>query len=70
MAGASGGPGVVRWGAVVIAAAANVQTEYVLPFIAGALGAANVFGGFFVTDRMLRMFTRPKPPVPGTNASL
>jgi NAD(P) transhydrogenase subunit alpha len=30
----------------------------VLGFIAVVLGAANVFGGFVVTDRMLEMFKK------------
>jgi NAD(P) transhydrogenase subunit alpha len=60
MSGANAIHGVVVAGAIVIAAAANSPTAYVLTFVAGALAAANVCGGFVVTDRMLRMFTRPK----------
>ncbi|MES2092535.1 MAG: NAD(P) transhydrogenase subunit alpha [Actinomycetota bacterium] len=51
--------GVVIAGAIVIASVANSPAAYVLTFIAAVLAAANVFGGYFVTDRMLRMFTRP-----------
>lgn len=51
--------GVVIAGAIVIASAANSPAAYVLTFIAAVLAAANVFGGYVVTDRMLRMFTRP-----------
>jgi H+-translocating NAD(P) transhydrogenase subunit alpha len=61
MSGANAIHGVVLAGAVVIAAAANSPTAYVLTFMAGALAAANVCGGFVVTDRMLRMFSKPKP---------
>jgi NAD(P) transhydrogenase subunit alpha len=60
MSGANAIHGVVVAGAIVIAAAANSPTAYVLTFVAGALAAANVCGGFVVTDRMLRMFTKPK----------
>jgi NAD(P) transhydrogenase subunit alpha len=60
MSGANAIHGVIVAGAIVIAAAANSPTAYVLTFVAGALAAANVCGGFVVTDRMLRMFTRPK----------
>jgi NAD(P) transhydrogenase subunit alpha len=60
MSGANAIHGVVVAGAIVIAAAANSPTAYVLTFVAAALAAANVSGGFVVTDRMLRMFTKPK----------
>ncbi len=59
MSGANAIHGVVIAGAIVTASVANSPTAYVLTFIAGALAAANVFGGYVVTDRMLRMFTRP-----------
>lgn len=63
MSGANAIHGVVIAGAIVIAAEAHSPVGYVLTFIAAALAAANVCGGFVVTDRMLRMFTRPKAPV-------
>jgi NAD(P) transhydrogenase subunit alpha len=59
MSGANAIHGVVIGGAIVTASVANSPTAYVLTFIAGGLAAANVFGGYVVTDRMLRMFTRP-----------
>jgi NAD(P) transhydrogenase subunit alpha len=31
-------------------------------FVAVVLGAANVVGGFVVTDRMLEMFKKREPP--------
>lgn len=64
--------GVVIAGAIVIASSANSPAAYVLTFIAAVLAAANVFGGYVVTDRMLRMFTRPHhtpPDAPGSNAT-
>ena len=56
--------GVVIAGAIMIASAANSPAAYLLTFIAAALAAANVFGGYVVTDRMLQMFTRPHPAQP------
>lgn len=63
MSGANAIHGVVVAGGIVIASLADSPVGYVLTFIAAALAAANVFGGFVVTDRMLQMFTRPKPVV-------
>ncbi|MDJ0336119.1 NAD(P) transhydrogenase subunit alpha [Salinibacterium sp. G-O1] len=62
MSGANAIHGVVVAGAVVTASLANSPVGYVLTFIAGALAAANVFGGYVVTDRILKMFTKPKGP--------
>ena len=61
MSGANAIHGVVIAGAVVTASFANTPTGYVLTFIAAAFAAANVFGGYVVTDRILKMFTRPTP---------
>lgn len=60
MSGANAIHGVVIAGAVVTASLANSPLGYVLTFVAGALAAANVFGGYVVTDRILGMFTRSK----------
>ena len=51
--------GVVIAGAVATAVAADSRVGYGLTFLAGALAAANVFGGYVVTDRMLALFKRP-----------
>lgn len=67
MSGANAIHGVIVAGAVATAAVADTPTGYVLTFVAGALAAANVCGGYVVTDRMLRMFRRPDPPVPSTS---
>lgn len=48
--------GIVLLGAMLVAGAADTTTLRVLGFIALVLGAANVFGGFAVTERMLEMF--------------
>jgi NAD(P) transhydrogenase subunit alpha len=59
MSGANAIHGVVVAGAVATASMADNTAGYILTFVAGALAAANVFGGYVVTDRMLQMFTRP-----------
>jgi NAD(P) transhydrogenase subunit alpha len=69
MSGANAIHGVVIAGAIVIASQANSPAGYVLTLIAAALAAANVCGGFVVTDRMLRMFARPKAPAGTTPAT-
>ena len=50
--------GIVVLGAMLVAGAADTRLLKVLGFIAVVFGAANVFGGFVVTDRMLEMFKR------------
>ena len=53
--------GIVVLGAMLVAGAADTMLLKVLGFIAVVFGAANVFGGFVVTDRMLEMFKRREP---------
>lgn len=48
--------GVVLLGAILVAGTADRTSSHVLGFIALVLGAANVFGGFVVTERMLNLF--------------
>ncbi|MCU1552415.1 MAG: transhydrogenase subunit alpha [Glaciihabitans sp.] len=67
MSGSNAIHGVVIAGAITIASVANSPAGYVLTFIAGVLAAANVFGGYVVTDRMLQMFTRPTSAKPETS---
>ncbi len=50
--------GIVLLGAMIVAAVATTPFMQVIGFIAVILGAANVFGGFVVTDRMLEMFKK------------
>jgi NAD(P) transhydrogenase subunit alpha len=59
MSGANAIHGVVLAGAVTIAVLANTPLTFALTVVAGALAAANVVGGYVLTDRMLKMFTRP-----------
>lgn len=66
MSGANSIHGIVLVGAMIIAAQADNLLAYVLAFIAMVFGAANVVGGYVVTDRMLEMFKKkPAAPKPG-----
>lgn len=58
MSGANSIHGIVLVGAMIIAAEANDPLSYVLAFVATVFGAANVVGGYVVTDRMLQMFKK------------
>jgi len=60
MSGANSIHGIVLVGAMLIAAVADDPLSYALAFVAMVFGAANVVGGYVVTDRMLQMF-RKKP---------
>jgi H+-translocating NAD(P) transhydrogenase subunit alpha len=68
MSGANSIHGIVLVGAMIIAAEADQPLSYVLAFVATVFGAANVVGGYVVTDRMLQMFKK-KPTVAKTDAS-
>ncbi len=50
--------GIVVLGAMLVAGGADTPLLKTLGFIAVVFGAANVFGGFVVTDRMLEMFRK------------
>jgi H+-translocating NAD(P) transhydrogenase subunit alpha len=58
MSGTNAIHGVVLLGAMLVAGTAQTPIMHVVGFIAVVLGAANVFGGFVVTDRMLEMFKK------------
>ncbi|HEX6533179.1 MAG TPA: NAD(P) transhydrogenase subunit alpha [Gemmatimonadaceae bacterium] len=58
MSGTNAIHGIVLLGAMIVLGAANTTLLHILGFIAVVLGAANVFGGFVVTDRMLEMFKK------------
>ena len=58
MSGTNAIHGIVLLGAMIILAQADNWWLKVMGFLAVVLGAANVFGGFVVTDRMLEMFKR------------
>ena len=63
MSGTNAIHGIVIVGAMLVAgtAGADTLTGWV-GFVAMILGAANVVGGFVVTDRMLEMFKKREPP--------
>ena len=66
MSGANFVHGIVLVGAMVALGLATTQVEQVIGFIAVVLGAANVTGGYVVTERILQMFDRTgKKPGPG-----
>ena len=58
MSGANSIHGVVLVGVVILSSYVDGPFGYVLTFLAAAFGAANVVGGYAVTDRMLQMFRR------------
>ena len=60
MSGANAIHGIIVIGAMLVSAAVGGPVGLVLGFFAVVLGAANVVGGFVVTDRMLAMF-KQKP---------
>ena len=68
MSGANSIHGIVLVGAMIIAAEADQPLSYVLAFVATVFGAANVVGGYVVTDRMLQMFKK-KPVAARTDAA-
>ena len=56
MSGANAIHGVVLMGVMLMAVTAAGPVAYALCFLAAAFAAANVVGGYVVTDRMLGMF--------------
>ena len=68
MSGTNAIHGIVVLGAMLVAGSADTKLLQVLGFIAVVFGAANVFGGFVVTDRMLEMFKKRETPPPKGDA--
>jgi len=68
MSGANSIHGIVLVGAMLIAATADNPLSYILAFVAVVFGAANVVGGYVVTDRMLQMFRKRATPPPADSA--
>lgn len=62
MSGTNAIHGIVLLGAMIVLGLADEWWLQAIGFVAVVTGAANVFGGFVVTDRMLQMFKR-KPGV-------
>ncbi|MDD1699408.1 MAG: NAD(P) transhydrogenase subunit alpha [Methanoregula sp.] len=50
--------GIVLVGAMIALGLATTTLEQIIGFIAVILGAANVTGGYIVTERILQMFDR------------
>ncbi len=70
MSGANSIHGIVLVGGMFIAATADSPLLYLLSFVAIVFGAANVVGGYVVTDRMLQMFRRkPAAAKAGTDGA-
>ena len=65
MSGANAIHGVVVIGAIIIMGKAEADNylALILGFLAVVLGTINVVGGFVVTDRMLEMFKKKRPPL-------
>ena len=64
MSGANAISGVTVIGAVTAAGLGAGSLAEILGFLAVVAATVNVVGGFLVTDRMLRMFRRPRQPRP------
>ncbi len=60
MSGTNAIHGIVVIGAMIILGHADTWWLKAIGFVAVVTGAANVFGGFVVTDRMLEMFKRKR----------
>ncbi len=58
MSGTNAISGIIILGALVVAGASDDTLSEIIAIVAVVLGAVNVFGGFLVTERMLRMFRR------------
>ncbi|MHB1738244.1 MAG: NAD(P) transhydrogenase subunit alpha part 2 [Actinomycetes bacterium] len=72
MSGANAIHGVILVGAILVAGRASGAVELTLGLVAVALAAANMVGGFVVTDRMLEMFrgrSAPGQPRPAPSGS-
>src|SRR5947199_5864927 len=65
MSGTNAIHGIVIVGAMIVAGSSHQDDLLrVIGFVAMVLAAANVVGGFVVTDRMLEMFKKREPPPP------
>ncbi len=57
--------GIALVGSITIVATADSTLATVLGAIAIVASTINVVGGFWITDRMLRMFKKPEPKKAG-----
>ncbi|MDD5199823.1 MAG: NAD(P) transhydrogenase subunit alpha [Terrimicrobiaceae bacterium] len=60
MSGTNAIHGIILFGGILVLADADTTLARSVGFAAVIFGAANVFGGFMVTDRMLQMFRKKK----------
>ena len=62
MSGANAISGIVILGAIILIRTTDPSNVYtlILASLALLVGSINVFGGFFVTNRMLEMFNKKK----------
>ena len=56
---------VIIVGAILAAGAAEIDFGSIMGAVAVGLAAINVAGGFMVTQRMLEMFRKKSPKLPG-----
>ena len=56
MSGANAISGIALVGALILSSDSNLQTA--IAFLAVAFASINVFGGYLVTNRMLKMFKK------------
>ena len=68
MSGTNAIHGIVMLGGMLVLAEAHNPLLMWLGFFAVVLGAANLFGGFVVTDRMLEMFKSKKAANPSKSS--
>src|ERR671921_1013738 len=62
MSGANAIHGIILLGAIIVTGTTENGLAVAIGLIAIVLAAVNMVGGFVVTDRMLQMFVRKKPP--------
>jgi NAD(P) transhydrogenase subunit alpha len=62
MSGANAIHGIILLGAIIVTGTAESTLTVAVGLVAVVLAAVNMVGGFVVTDRMLHMFRRRKPP--------
>jgi NAD(P) transhydrogenase subunit alpha len=65
MSGANAIHGIILLGAILVTGYADSTVGLVTGLVAVVLATVNMVGGFVVTDRMLRMFTRRRPATRG-----
>jgi NAD(P) transhydrogenase subunit alpha len=63
MSGTNAIHGIVVVGGIVVLGTATSPASSIIGFLAVIFGAANLAGGFVVTDRMLKMFRSKKKPI-------